>query len=466
MEGLPNTIDIKEPPYSLDNEIEILGSILDDDRLLLDIKDNVKTSMFYNQFNQYIYTAMLYLFNTSVGISTATVVNRLQYKYPKNEELLSYALELRSAYLGKKSFEGKVELLKDDYQKRTMYDWALKRLTHDMSGIAGSNLVKEIEGMIDNMGIVSNIEYEKFEDYIDEWLKYQEDDTVVQSHKLGFKLLDELVLLEDSNLMLIGARPSVGKSAYATNLVKNFCLQGKHPLFVSLEMNKKEFMNRLVSNMARVEARKLKRKVDRTPSDWKDIMVAKDKISKFKFNFYDKGGMSIEQLIGLCRYLKKKNELDVLVIDYLQLLTSNEFRNQKQNQVSFISQKLKQLAMELEIPVIALSQLSRANVEHGKPREPFLSDLRDSGSLEQDANIVLMLHTDDVDQKFQDKRFIKLFVRKNRDGRLGQINYSYYGDYVHFEETLFNKQTCQYDVVDQDELTIPNENKNLGDLPF
>jgi len=313
MEGLPNTIDIKEPPYSLDNEIEILGSILDDDRLLLDIKDNVKTSMFYNQFNQYIYTAMLYLFNTSVGISTATVVNRLQYKYPKNEELLSYALELRSAYLGKKSFEGKVELLKDDYQKRTMYDWALKRLTHDMSGIAGSNLVKEIEGMIDNMGIVSNIEYEKFEDYIDEWLKYQEDDTVVQSHKLGFKLLDELVLLEDSNLMLIGARPSVGKSAYATNLVKNFCLQGKHPLFVSLEMNKKEFMNRLVSNMARVEARKLKRKVDRTPSDWKDIMVAKDKISKFKFNFYDKGGMSIEQLIGLCRYLKKKNKL----VDYL-----------------------------------------------------------------------------------------------------------------------------------------------------
>ena len=258
--------------------------------------------------------------------------------------------------------------------------------------------------------------------------------------------------------MLIGARPSVGKSAFATNLVKNFCLQGKHPLFVSLEMNKKEFLNRLVSNMAHIEARKLKRKEHKTSDEWAKIMKVKEQIKKFKFNFYDKGGMKIEQLVGLCRYLKQKGELDILIIDYLQLLESNQYKNQKQNQVAYISQKLKQLAMELEIPVIALSQLSRGVItEGGKVREPVLSDLRDSGSLEQDANVVIMLHTEDIDQKYgnENSRFgrtIQLFVRKNRDGKLGKVYYEYFGDYVQFIEKQKDFNTGKWSKVEQDVL--------------
>jgi replicative DNA helicase len=322
-----------------------------------------------------------------------------------------------------------------------------------MSGIASANLVKEVEDKIAGMGISSNVEYDKFEDYIDEWLAYQEDTSPIQSHKLGYKLLDDLVLLKNTNLMLIGARPSVGKSAFATNLVKNFCKQGKHPLFVSLEMSKNEFMDRLVSNMADVEARKLKRKEPKSNDEWRRIMIAKEKIRKFKFNFYDKGNMKIEQLTGLCRYLKKKGELDVLVVDYLQLLQSNQYKNQRTQQVGYISHQLKSLAMELEIPVIALAQLSRAGIDNnGKPREPQLSDLRESGDLENDANMILMLHTDDVDQHFKEKRFIKLFIRKNRDGTLGRIDYTYYGDFIKFEETTFNMDTRQWETVIQDDL--------------
>ena len=368
---------IKAPPSNVENEIHILANIIMNDKLMRDIVDIVTPKMFHNEENKQIYLAMLYLYHNNQSIGYKTLINRLQFK---GFDLTDIVLDLTNSLVHKHTFENSVELLKEDFQKRELYELSKYILSNDISGVASGNLVKKIEDKIERMGITSNIEVEKFEDYIDEWLKYQEDETPIQSHKLGYKLLDDLVLLEDTNLMLIGARPSVGKSALATNLVKNFCLQGEHPLFVSLEMNKKEFMNRLVSNMAHIPARKLKRKEPKSNEEWAKIMVAKDKISKFKFNFYDKGGMKIEQLQGLCRYLKKKDELDVLVIDYLQLLESNQYRGQKQYQVAYISQQLKQLAMELEIPVIALSQLSRGVVsDGGSVREPVLSDLRDSG---------------------------------------------------------------------------------------
>ena len=226
-------------------------------------------------------------------------------------------------------------------------------------------------------------------------------------------------------------------------------------------MSKKEIMNRLVANMAKVPAQKLKRKEPLSSVQWSNVMTAKEEIKSWNLNIYAKGNMYIEQLMGLAKYLKKKGKLDVLVVDYLQLLDSHSHAKNRVQQVSYISRKLKQIAMDLEIPVIALSQLSRAGVEHGKPRDPQLSDLRDSGSLEQDANIVLMLHTTDIDQKFQDERYITIFIRKNRDGRLGRVAYTYVGDYVDFIE---RKQIDGrwFDVTQED--LIPKKVDGLDDL--
>ena len=466
-----NVITIQDKPSNQLNEQQILASIILNEKVMLELVDVIDSSMFCDEFNRKIFISMLYLHHNSRSINYKTIIERLQYKEKDNDDIIEYVLQLTNSILSNEPLENLVDILKDNYQKRVLWEWALKRITTPMSGIASSNLVKEIEEKIDGMGITSNIEYTNFNNYVDEWLEYQEDETPVQSHKLGFKKLDEIILLENSNLMLIGARPSVGKSAFATNLVKNFCLYGKHPLFISLEMNKKEFMNRLVSNMAHIQARKLKRKEKKTPEEWSKIMQVKDTISDFQFKFYDKGGMTIEQLYGLARYLKKKNELDVIVIDYLQLLETHQYKGQKQNQVSFISQKLKQLAMELDIPVIALAQLNRGVVtQSGEPREPQLSDLRDSGSLEQDANIVLMLHTEDINQEFGNEdsangRFIELFVRKNRDGKLGTVKYDYFGDYVEFREKEWDKdRSCYVDVI-QDEIK-PVIEIDEEDLPF
>jgi replicative DNA helicase len=455
-------IDVKAIPYDSELEQNILGSIILEDKLMKNVVDTITVNHFYVDLHKKIYSAMLYLHYKNVKIGYETLINRLIFK--EKDGYADYVISLGGLIINSKRFESQVELLKDIYQKRVLYKLYKKRLTEDISGIASVELVKEVEDAITNMGISSNLEYEEFGTYIDTWVEQLEDTTPVEQFKLGYKKLDELVLLERSNFMLIGARPSVGKSAFALNLVKNFCLQGRHPLFISLEMNRKEFMNRLVANMGGVKAQSIKRKEGLTSRDWSNIMSAKDEIRKFKFNFYDKGGMTIEQLMGFAKHLKKKGELDVLVIDYLQLLTSNQYRNQKQNQVSYISQMLKQLAMELDIPVIALSQLSRGSIEGGKPRKPVLSDLRDSGSLEQDSNIVLMLHTDDMEQNFKDERFVKMYVRKNRDGMLGAVDYGFKGDYVEFVEKEWINGVPH--IVEQEDLSGKTINDGIPDLPF
>lgn len=377
-------VKVNEIPHDLENEGKILGSIIVDDRLIRDCVDSVTYKMFYDKLHQKTYSAMLYLHHNHVKIGYETLIDRLSIKL-KDEmnkgEIADYVINLAGSIASLENFESRLELLIDTFKKREIYDWALHYVQTDVKGIASANIVKQVESKIEGMGITTNIELEDFSSYIDEWTTNLETpEEGKQTFKMGYKLLDEMVLIEPSNLMLISARPSLGKSAFALNVAKNFCIQGANTLFVSLEMSKKEIMNRLVANIAEIEAKKLKRKLPLETYEWTTLLKAKETIKQWNLNIYDKGAMYIEQLDGLCKHLKKKGELDVLIVDYLQLLDSHAHNKNRVQQVSFISRKLKQIAMELEIPVIALSQLSRAGVsEGGKPREPQLSDLRESG---------------------------------------------------------------------------------------
>jgi len=470
MENNKELLSIEDAPFNLENEQQILGSIILNDKLIVDILDTVSPKTFGDKKHRQIYKAMIYLHFNNQGVGYETLSNRLEYTVKDN--MIDYLIALNKSVPSTATFANRVDLLKDTYQKRVLYELYKKRLTTPMGGLSSLEIVKEVESSIENMGISSNLELESFSDYIDEWVVNLEDtSTKVQKYRMGYKLLDDMVLLEDSNLMLISARPSLGKSAFALNLTKNFCKQDKHTLFVSLEMSSKEIMNRLVANMAHVPAQKLKRKEHLTSVEWANVMNAKEEVKSWKLNTYAKGSLYIEQLMGLCKYLKKKGQLDVLIVDYLQLLDSHSHNKNRVQQVSLISRRLKQIAMDLEIVVIALSQLSRAGVENGKPREPQLSDLRDSGSLEQDANIVLMLHSKDVNQQFQDHRYLSILVRKNRDGRLGQVNYTYIGDYVNFIETKYNIDTKNFDIVEQESFKKPTVQDTVQDniqedLPF
>ena len=233
-------IEIKEIPKNSDIEVQILAMILKNDKLIRDVVDNVNSTMFYEPFHQEIFKAMLYLHYNNIGIGYETIIDRFKSLGLENvDEVTGYLIELGGANITTGSFESKADLLVDYYRKRELYNHYKNRLQKDMTGIASANLVKEIEALVDGMGINSNIEVTDFENYVDTWMNDQEDETPVNGFKTGFNQLDEDVLLLDTNLMIIGARPSTGKSAFATNLVKNFCLQGKTPLFYHLKWVKK-----------------------------------------------------------------------------------------------------------------------------------------------------------------------------------------------------------------------------------
>jgi len=387
-----NDIELKEMPNDIELEQVILGMVLLKEKRIEILSDTVKIGAFYDINHQEIYRAMLYLYNSNVSIGYETLLSRLKTKELSND-IVDYVLQLGDTVLRNDDFDNKVELLKEIYNKRELYKEALFIVTNEINGISSSNITKKITGAIENLGITSNVELTSMHEYINDWENELKNPKDVTEFLFPFQGLNDLVTLEPTNFMLIASRPGSGKSAFATACVKGFCEQGFNPLFVSLEMSKKEFMDRLISIKTGIPVWKFKSKnvKELTNDEWILIKQARKVINEWNFNFYDRGSMYIEMLYGLAKHLKRKGELDIIVVDYLQLLTTHKYKGQKVNEVGEISRQLKQIAMELKIPVIALSQLNRSNVTSGeKPREPQLSDLRSSGDLEQDKGLVII----------------------------------------------------------------------------
>ncbi len=418
-------------------EVEVLGSILLEPDLIKDIIDQVKSTNFYSDDHKDIFKSMAYLHHNNQPIDYTTVLDRLDAI--KSNVDTDYVLGLTDSVASTVNFDYKVERLLDLSHKRDLYELGEWLTTQDLTGIASENIIKMINQSVDNVKITSNIEITDMKEYIDDWYGEFVSPTKASDFGFGMKLLDEHILLKPKNLGIIAARPSIGKSAYALFIAANFALQGKKTLFVSLEMSKEEVTDRLVSRFARVNYRKIQRKLPLDSDEKISVENAIKKIKSLPLQIYDKGMFSVDHLYNLAKVLGKKREVDVILVDYLQLLDGGKRENASDNsRVSYISRKLKLIAQDLDVPVIALSQLSRASIERdGKPREPQLSDLRDSGSLEQDSNYVIMLHTDDTEDRFVDKQFVKAFIRKNRSGKKGVVNLTYFGNYMSFEEKEF-----------------------------
>lgn len=444
-----------EPPFNIELEQEVLGSIFIEQDLLKDVETMIKPQLFYLEIHHDIATAMLYLHHQNEVISYNTVFDRLNYKYKKDkkdkEADIDYILQLSDSVTSTKNFYHHVENLVDLAQKRDLYEVSKYIVENDIKGVSSQNLVKVLNQAIENVSVTSNVDLVNTKSYANEWLEEFLKPISQDSLSFGFKLLDQHIMLERSNLGIIGARPGVGKSAYALNLAKNFCLQGMSVLFVSLEMSSKEVINRMIANISGVKHDDIQRKRPMDKQEMKAIEDATKKVQEFNLSIYDRGSLTADHLYNMSKKLNRQGKLDVLIVDYLQLMDGGKRSNGNDVQdISYISRKLKQLAQELYIPVIALSQLSRAGVQpSGKVREPQLSDLRQSGSIEQDANFVLMLHSEDVDDKFPDKKFITMFIRKNRSGSLGHVKMQYYGDNVHFEEMEWDDSTGSYEKVIQ-----------------
>lgn len=251
----------------------------------------------------------------------------------------------------------------------------------------------------------------------------------IKGLKTGFEILDEITTgFQNGDLIILAARPSVGKTAFALNIAMNCITQyNKSVAFFSLEMPAEQLMQRMLSNLSRVNNYKFKENSSLNDVEKGRIMLAYEKIKNKNFFIDDSGSIKLNEIIWKSKKLKEKGKLDLIIIDYMQLIPlDNTYSNgNRQQEVAKISRSLKQLARELNVPIIALSQLNR-RVEERENKKPMMSDLRESGSIEQDADIIAFLYRDDYyskDNNASATNITELNIAKHRNGSIGTIEF-------------------------------------------
>lgn len=436
-----STSQIKTPPHDLDAEKSVLGAILLDASAMHLVTEFLRPEHFYIKAHQDIYDSMISLFETQQPIDIVTLKNHLQSRgLGKKIGGTQYLTELlnsvaTSAYV---EFYGKI--VKSHYMKRKLIEISSRTVEKAFAEEGDiKTLIDEVEGNI--YALAQQHHYREFipikevlsESFtrLEELAKNQDS---IRGVPTGFTALDnKLAGMGKSNLLILAARPGVGKTTFALNIALHAALKAKTTVgFFSLEMSKEELVDRLLVGHADVDAWRLKtgRLSD---DDNRKLVEAMGELSETKIFIDDTPGASILEMRTKARRLKSEHNLGFLVVDYLQLADPGRKFESRTQEVSYISLGLKNLARELQIPVMALSQLSRA-VEQRGDKKPVLADLRESGAIEQDADVVMFIYKEGDDNELIDpsKRIVKLDVAKHRHGSTGEIDLLFRGDRVKF----------------------------------
>jgi len=431
------------PPQNVEAEQSVLGSMLIEREAIAKVAELLRPQDFYREAHRLIYQAMLTLADKNEGIDLITVT-----EYLRREEKLeavggiSYITSLANSVptAANVSFHAKI------IEEKAL----LRQLINAATQIAG-------------MGYEANDEVVSILDQAEKIIfevsgrKITGDFTPVKTIILdafgrieqlyatkggitglstGFKDLDRLTAgLQPSDLILIAARPSMGKTAFVLNIAQNCAVKDKMPVaFFSLEMSKEQLVQRMLCAEAPIDAQRL-RIGDLKDDDWKRLVVAAERLSSAPVFIDDTAGISVAEMRAKCRRLKAEHGLKLVVIDYLQLMQGSGFSSHNENrqqEISEISRSLKSLARELNVPVIALSQLSRG-VESRQSKKPMLSDLRESGSLEQDADIVAFLYREDYyNPETEQKNLTEVIIAKHRNGPVDTVLLHFQKEYTKF----------------------------------
>ena len=430
------------PPHSLEAEKSTLGALLIDKDAVIKIADLISIDDFYAPANAMIFEAILELFNKRIPIDILTVTSNLE---DKNKLDMCGG----SSYLV--SLTNEVPTSSHVYQYAIMvkHKSTLRKLLkagHTITGL-GFDESKDIEELLEeaekslfsvsqtfvkdkfvHIKDVLTSTYEKIADLHD-----SDNKDKYAGVPTGFAALDAITSgLHPSDLVIIAARPAMGKTALALNIAQNVAKKNKAVGIISLEMSKDQLVERLFCSLLEVDSWKIK-SGKLSEEDFARIGPVMDELNSLKIFIDDSLGNSIVELRAKTRRLQMEYGLDVLIIDYLQLMqgSKSNFGN-RVNEISEISRSLKALARELHIPVIALSQLSRA-VETRPSKEPQLSDLRESGAIEQDADIVMMLYREEYYEPDTEKKGITdVFIRKHRNGPVGQVELRFQKERMRF----------------------------------
>ena len=433
----------KIPPHNAEAEKSALGAALLSKDALTDIIDAVTAADFYDAAHREIFSVMVDLFRNNVSVDIITVCEELKKRK---------ALEAAGgrAYIAALSSEAPSTVNAGEYAKIVAEKAAMRRLIETAENIREKAYEESMEPseILDfaEKGIFEIAQNRQTSDFspIKEVLleNVAMIDRAIQTKgqviglSTGFKRLDELTSgLQKSDLVIIAARPAMGKTAFALNVAQNAAIKsGASVLIFSLEMSKAQLGQRLLARESRVEMQKLKTgNIER--NDWDRINMALDSLSRANIHIDDTPGVSVLEMKNKCRRLKSEKGLDLIVIDYLQLMKAEGRADSRQQEISTLSRYLKLLAREMDCPVIVLSQLSRAP-EQRQDHRPILSDLRESGSIEQDADIVMFLYRDDYYNKENSEKpgVCEINLAKHRSGPTETFDLTWVARYTKFSD--------------------------------
>ena len=433
-------------PFSLEAEQSVLGAILLEPSCLSAVVDILpRADYFYGVNNRLIYGAMLEMFALGQPVDIVTVLERLKadeaFDEATGKVYLTQLAQLVPAISHVETYAG---IVRDKYDLRTLMQAARNILDDASSGGGEASLVLDaaeqriydIRRGKSDQGLqkVQEILLDTF-DRLDKLNSADRDK--YKGLPTGIRELDGTITgLNRSDLIVLAARPGVGKTSFGLNIARHVSVTaGKRVAFFSLEMGKEQLASRLLSCEALVEGTKL-RSGDLTENEWAHLIEAGDILRQADLYFDDNPSITVPEMKGKLRRL---DHVDLVIVDYLQLMTGTRKNDNRVNEISEITRNLKVMAKELDVPVIALSQLRRAT-ERTKDHRPGLSELRDSGSIEQDADIVIFLHreaynatseggqlTEDMDQNAAE-----IIVAKNRHGETKSIPVHWQGEYMRF----------------------------------
>jgi replicative DNA helicase len=429
-------------PWSAEAEQAVLGAMLLDQDAALRASELLDDSMFYREAHRRLYRAMAALTERRTVIDHITLRDELM----RRGELdaaggLEYLAELVDAVPTAANLEFHARIVKDKAILRRLIEGATAIVTeaYDGKSTAGE-LLDSAESRIFQISQQRGDEgFTRIKEML--WPTMERIETLQKSGKAitgvpsGFTDLDAMTSgFQPSELVIVAARPSMGKTAFCLNVASNAALEGQGVAIFSLEMSKEALVHRMLTAMARVDSQRV-RQGSLRDFDFTQLARAAGILQSCPIWIDDTPALTLLEMRSKARRLKAENDIRMVVVDYLQLMRSPDYSENRVQEISDISRSLKALARELEIPVVALSQLSRASEQRGGERKPILSDLRDSGAIEQDADLVLFIHRPEYyDREDESKRGLaEVMLSKNRNGPTGDVQLRFSREYTRFD---------------------------------
>ncbi len=451
--------ELRIPPHSLESEQAVLGALMLRPAALHEISDLIAPEMFYAKKHATIYQAMLDLSAKSEPIDVLSVSAKLKEKKQLQEiGANTYLNELMTAVPSTVNIRHYADIVYKKHILRSLIDAseAIASQAYAESDQEVGDILDAAEKLIfrvsSNMSVKNGFVSIK-QGLIDtveqiEYLREHKDE--VRGVPTGFPDIDNLLAgLQKSDLIILAARPSIGKTTFALDIARNVALSGRAVGIFSLEMSAGQLVQRMLSAESRVDAWSIRTGHGLSPAHFDTLQEAASRLQKAPIYIDDQAGNSIVKMRAVARRLKSEHGLALIVVDYLQLIHASKNYDNMVNQITEISRSLKQLARELDVPVLALSQLSRAvETRGGRPR---LSDLRDSGSIEQDADVVMFLHREDRYKEQAEKdNIVEVLIEKHRNGAIGKA------------DLLFDAKTTT--LISIDKQHMPQKAKSLDDF--